>query len=202
MHHQAIRTVAIKAATAGVLLGVMWTFIVRPARADLDSRRHHLDAQTEAIAQFQSIEGADSGERLAELTGRVERFSQALAMHTSTPAIFQSVEKLAASHGVQIHRTDPKSAQRTGKRSRNEDDEGERRAEIISDEFVIEFSGDFGPTVAFLDALNVSTGVASISELRLAPSGPGVRGSVTMSVFRTPPGAQVLKPTEEARNDS
>lgn len=201
MHHQAIRPVAIKAVTAGVLLGVVWSFTVRPARADLVSRRHQLDAQLGAIAQFRSS-GTDSGERLAELTGRVERFADALAMHPSTPAIFQAVEKLAASHGVQIHRTDPKSTQRSGKRSRDADDDAEKRAEIISDEFVIEFSGDFGPTVVFLQGLAGSTGVASISELRLAPSGPGVRGSVTMTVFRTPPGAQVLKQTEEARDDS
>jgi hypothetical protein len=199
MHHQAIRTVGLKAACAGVLLGVVWSFTVRPAQADLGERRDRLSAQLDAIERYGISSGTDSGERLAELTERVERFSQALALHQSTPSIFQSVEKLAAAHGVQVHRTDPKTTQRRGDRSGVDD---ENKAELISDEFIIEFSGGFGPVVTFLDNLGPSAGVASISELRLSPSGPGVRGSITMTVFRTPPGTQILKSKEEVRDDS
>lgn len=199
MHYQGIRTAGIKAVCAGLLLGAAWSFTVRPAQADLSDRRGQLSAQLDAIDQYGINDGTDSGVRLAELTERVERFSQALAMHQSTPAIFQAVEKLAAQHGVQVHRTDPKSTQRRGKRSGSD---GERKPELISDEFIIEFSGDFGPTIDFLDDLGSSTGLSSISELRLAPSGPGVRGSATMTVFRTPPGTQVLKFDEEGRHDS
>lgn len=199
MHYQAIRTAGIKAACAGVLLGVAWTFTVRPAQAGLNDRQSQLHAQLDAIERYRITSGTDSDQRLAELTERVGRFSEALSRYQSTPAIFQAVEKIASSNAVRIHRTDPKLTQRRGKGARV--DRGSR-AELISDEFIIEFSGAFGPVASFIQELSGSTGVASISELRLSPSGPNVRGSITMTVFRTPPGTQVLKPQEEARHDS
>lgn len=198
MHHQGIRTAGVKAVCAGVLLGVVWTFSVRPAQADLGDRQNQLNAQLDAIERYRIPSGTDSGQRLTELTERVERFSDALSRHQSTPAIFQTVEKIASSNAVRIHRTDPKLTQRRGKSARG----SENKADLISDEFIIEFSGGFGPVVAFIDELSRSTGVANISELRLAPSGPGVRGSITMTVFRTPPGTQVLQAKEETPHDS
>jgi len=193
MHPQAIWTVTIKAVCASVLMGVAWTFTVRPAQADLAERRSLLATQFEAIERYSGTVGADSQARLTELTERVERFSQALGVHQSTPAVLQSVERLAGTLGVQIHRTDPRATQRRGKRGPGEE---HARAELISDEFIIEFSGNFGQVVEFLNGLTVSTGVVSITDLRLAPSGPGVRGSATMTVFRTPPGMQELMASE------
>ncbi len=194
MQQQAIRSTGAKAACAALLLGVAWTFTVRPARADLHDRRIQLGTQLDAIEQYRINAGTESEARLDELTGRVERFSRALAMHQSTPGVFQAVELVARTHGVQILRTDPKSSQRRGSKAAG----AGGKAGLIADEFIIEFSGDFGPTAAFLDDLAKVTGLASVSELRLSPSGPGVRGSVTMTVFRTPPGTQVLKRSEEA----
>lgn len=204
MNEHVLKPVAVRTLIACVLLAAAWIFTVKPARAELHDQRLRFDTQSMAVETYLRAD-PDENHTLrteANLVERVERFADAMTLHSSNASIFDQIEKTAAARSVRIHRTDPRSSVRPQSRP-NRRRGAPAEPEITTDEFVIEFSGPYGGVASFVADLPASLGLIHIGDMRLArTASSSVRGVMTVTVYRVPDRSAIIPQPAETSDDA
>jgi len=201
MNDPAVRSIAVKALIAGVLLAAAWIFSVRPARAGVEAQRAILLSSSNAVVQHQalSLSEEQAAAVLSDLQSRAGELAQSLERYSSSTEVLRTIERLGTDRGLRLQRTDPRSSQRQTDRRAGRDGD----LPIVQDEFTIEFIGDYASTTAFIADLQQKVGAVQINEVRITRSGRNaVRATVSLVIFRSQPGSRVFNIPAEARHAS
>lgn len=191
MNDPAVRSIAVKALLAGVLLAAAWILTVRPAHAGIEAKRGLLEASTNAVTEHRAnaLTEEQAAAVLADLRGRAEDLAQTLSRYASSTDVLRTIERMGTDRGLRLQRTDPRSGSRSGDRRTGRDGE----LPITQDEFTIEFIGEYAATIGFIADLQDKVGAVQINEVRMTRSGRNaVRATVSLVIFRAQPGSRVI----------
>lgn len=184
MSEHVLKPVIIRTLIACVLFTIAWMFAVKPAKAQLDDQLTRYDLQTRAVEAYA---GTDTDEQAtlrieADLIERVEAIADAMTRHRTNASVIEQIDKSADERSVRVHRTEPRSSSKNTRPARGSDP---ATAAVETNEFFMEFSGNYANVVAFIAELHDTLGLIRVDDLRLTPSAsPGVRAVMTITIYR------------------
>lgn len=185
-----------------VLAFVLWTSFVKPARADLDSKRSRLDIQKQEVADHaQRADSAttDLQERAAAIRAIALALQDELKRHVSTKRLLTELETFAKQTDVTINRTESYTPEKLSVPIA--DDQG--AIQLLAERFTVRFSASYSNSTAFVSRIQSDLGITSIDALRLVPTASGqINAAIDFKVFRlAPKSSEILPDKDTSQND-
>lgn len=168
------RLLMINAGVAGAVAAAAWVSIVRPAQARLETAASRLEAMQAEIETHRTsgIDLATIEEKVGVIDGRIAGLNASFYHDDVRADLYAKFTELAQTNGLKLDRINPSEQRGRG-------DSG-----VVVLEHTIGFQAAIDRVMTFLDALERSSQLGTIAEIRLRPA-PGAESRAELVVEAT-----------------